>query len=385
MKHRPPGIPAPGRRGPSPDVGASQPWKRWLACALLAVGAAPTAFGQAPEPAPAWQLEMRSSRHSDFGSLADLDSEEPAAFTARSGRNLAYVDDELRATHMRGAWSFSLLARSTATLVANRDAVSALHSAAGLTSHTGNEHWAVDARLRGFNGYGVELGRSLALGGNWRLSAAVQALALTRWRDQHIGGTLDFDATTARYSFDLHSRMVNDRLRLPFQDSFATRGAGLLASSTLAWQSGQWGWDLSLRDLGWLHWRGIPRQEFTLSSSTHAVDAQGFVIYRPLLQGRNSQSGHTHQQSGRWATQLHWRATGTGTASAAVDWMPGFGALPSLRWQQRWEGFSTEFGWRFHERAAMAGIRWRGLALGISTSVGSHRSSRALSLTYALP
>jgi hypothetical protein len=331
-----------------------------------------------------WQLQLRSSRHSDFGSLADLDTDDASRIQARGARNLAYIDDEARVQRSAGAWWLAILARQTATLTANGDAVDALRHAQKIGRDGTDRHWNVDARLRGFTGGGIELGRNLALAPEWSGLLLVQGLALSRWRDRHIEGAGDFRAATSTYGFDLRSTEINNRLRFPFQTDSGIRGAALLFGADLNWQRGDWTLSAAARDLGWLYWKGMPQQTFTLSSTTQTVDAEGFIVYKPLLEGRNSQRGLTQRAPARWSAAARWDATRDGHLTLAAEHVQDFGLLPSVAWAQPLGPVQAQLGWRFHERRLELGVAWGAWRLQVGTDrPGGDMHSRMFLVSYS--
>ncbi|WP_119154636.1 hypothetical protein [Caldimonas tepidiphila] len=346
----------------------------------MVLGVAPAVHGASPQ----WQFQLQTDRHSDPLPLADLEKDDFERLQERGRRNLAYVDDEARLSRADGAWTWSLLARSRATLTVNRDAISLLKHGSGHTRAEADTQWHTEARLRGFNGAGLELKRAFEPAPAWRAHLSLQALRLARWRERSIEGPVQFDAARDSYRFDLRSSELNDRLSFPFQREHAPHGAGLLFGAGVSWQGERFGLAASVRDAGWLHWQGMPRQEFTLASDTQAIDADGFVVYKPLLQGRNRQDGLTAHAPLRWKLSGNWQASPDSTLNASIDALPGFGALPAVSWQQRWPFLRTELGWRFHERRATFGVNWHGWQLKLGTDrLGSGAHSRTLSLGYA--
>ena len=332
-----------------------------------------------------WQLKLRSDRHSDGLPLRDLDDDNWDKLVPRAGRNLAYVHDELRITRRHLDWAFSLLARSSATLVVNNEALTLAQQIANGQLPAADARWQTDMRLRGFSGAGVELGRGHTLSPEWSARWSVQALALTRWRDRSLHGPVSFDAASATYSFDLHSRETNDRLRFPFQESFDPRGAGLLLGGELAWQGERWSAALALHDGGWLRWAGVPQQRARLNTATQTFDADGFLVYQPLIVGQNTQEATTVTRPWHGTLKTAYRMTAATAFGLTIDTVPGFGALPALRWRQRLGAVELGIAWRVHERRATLSASWRGWQLRAGTDrfgAGSH--SRELMASYSV-
>lgn len=354
--------------------------------AAAAQAAAATAPAQAPPPdAPAvWEIAVRADRHSDPLPLADLESEEFDRLRARSGRNLAYIEDEIRASRTQGAWTWSLLARSSATLVVNQDGMELAAQVARVVPADRDRLWNAEADFRAFNGAGVETARTFALARAWHAGVSVQALSIARWREREIDGTVSYEAATRGYRFDARSSEISSRLDFPFRQSFSSSGQGLLLGGTLEWRSPQLTLGLSMRDLGWLRWRGVPRDDARLSSFTQSYDADGFVVYKPLIQGQYSQAGSTVRLAPKWTLSGRWQSEGHGRFELATDWLPDFGALPSVGWGQRFGAVDLGLGWRFHERRATLSLAWQGLRLRFGADrLGSGAHSRDVALGWA--
>lgn len=364
---------------PSSFIPPTTSLQRRLQAALLAATLAACGSAAGAD----WALQVRSERHSDFSSIDDLRDDNAAGYRARHARNLAYVEEEVRLQRSEGLWSLALLGRSSATLVANEDAVNAVRHVRGIGRDAADRQWDVEARMRGFAGVGAELGRAFQAGPEWSGAVLVQALALTRWREREVNGVADFQSATGTYAFDLRSRELNDRLSFPFQQSSAAAGAALLFGADLAWQRGAWRAHAGVRDLGWLHWRGLPQQDLTASSSTRAVDAEGFVVYRPLLQGQNRQGGLTRRAPYRLQLDASWQATEHGSLEVAARKFEGYAFLPSIGWKQGWGKLQAAAHWQLHERRLVLDVGWENWHAFLGTDkLGSGAQSRAFGLRY---
>ena len=354
--------------------------KRHLAAALVAL-----ATGAAAADTPgAWQLSLRADHHSDGLPLADLSADDPLQRLApRAGRNIAYADDELRASRRAGASTWSLVARQQATLATNDDTLRLLLQASGRAPTAVDQRWNATLRYRQFAGVGVEFGHRFAPAEAWQATLAVQGLQLRHWRERRIAGPVDYTAATGTYRFNLASHEADDRIVAPFQQPFARRGAGLLLHGELAWDAQPWRISLGVRDLGWLHWRGLPQQDLVLATDTRAVDADGYVIYAPLVQGRDSQGGHTRRLGGWWTARAAWSFDTTRRLELSAETLSGFGVLPALAWQQDVGEAALSLGWRVHEQRLTVGLGWRGLALRLGADrLGPEAQSRDIGLSY---
>ncbi|MBA4175256.1 MAG: hypothetical protein C0505_01630 [Leptothrix sp. (in: Bacteria)] len=371
-----------------PAVGLPKGVARRLATTVVGLAAATAGAAQdaAPEPA-VWQLELHSKRHSDALRLAVFDRDAWDEVAPRRGRNLVYIDDGLRLSRRQGAWTWAAVARSSATLVAGEAALRLAADVATGRQPATDLATDVDLRLRGFSGAGLAFGRTHAPAAGWQLQWEVQALALGRWIERRLAGDVRYQAADARYGFALQSLELDNRLDFPFRLGYARRGAGLLLAGSLAWD-GQGAWARAgLHDGGWLRWRGVPQQDAVLNTSTQAVDADGFLIYRPLIEGQNRQTGRTRSQP--------WRGTLAAGATLRdgqrlglhLDHVPQFGWLPALGWQRPAAvpgGLSLGARWQVHERRLGLTLDWRGFTLraGADRLDGQARS-RELALSYA--
>ncbi len=383
-----------------------------LACAAAAQPAAAQAACDAAAQACAGGVVtfgLRSDHHADPVSLALMGhghwrSRDWAQVAPRPGDNLARIDDEARLGWQArsGAWAgwqMALLARSQATLVASHDALALAAQLARGERPPADADWAARVRLRAFTGAGLAFGREHALTfvpapGRWQAAWELQGLVLGSWRERSIAGPVHLDAASQRYGFALGSSEAYNRLRLPFLQAAARRGAGLLLGARLDWQGeGAWApWaSLALRDGGWLHWRGMPQQQATLDTDTATTDADGFLVYQPLIQGRNRQSALTRWQP--WRTRLAGGVTAAGGQrwGLRLDTEPGWGVLPALTWQlpaaaagaPGWAGLGWQAEWRTHERRLTLGLDWRGLSLRLGADrLGGGARSREWALVW---
>lgn len=350
----------------------------------VALSSAAWCAAAAPAAPPVWEISVRADRHSDSLPLADLEDEAFDRLRVRGGRNLSYIEDEIRASRTQGAWTWSLLARSSATLVVNQDGMELAAQVAKVVPADRDRLWNAEADFRAFNGAGVEVARRFALARHWHAGLSVQALSIARWREREIDGTVGYEAATRGYRFDARSTEISSRLDFPFRQSFSSSGLGLMVGGSLEWRLPQLTLGVAMRDLGWLHWRGVPRDDARLSSFTQTYDADGFVVYKPLIEGQYSQAGSTVRLAPKWTLSARWQTERHGRYELATDWLPHYGALPSVGWAQRVGAVDLGLGWRFHERRATLSLAWQGLRLRFGADrLGAGAHSRDVSLGWA--
>ena len=371
-----------------------------LATLLDASRAQPVATPAADDTA-AWQLSAQSDRHSDALPLAAWGGDDWRQLQPRSGRNLAYIDEQLRLQRRSGSWTLGLVARSQATLVASAPTLALAALLAQGRQPSAPQQWAVDMRLRGFAGAGVSLAvdsasdarwaqaLGAATGGPWLASLSTELLALGRWRERQLAGSVSHGGDAAdNYGFALRSDELDDRLSAPFQQAFARRGSGVLLGASLQWQNRDWAARAAVQDGGWLHWRGLPRQQLALNTSTLGFDADGFLQYQPLLTGQNSQRRQTRLQPWTGTLAVAHQLDTLRSLGLTLRQLPGAPLLPALEWRQRSGALQWSLGWQLHERRASLYLAWGGWALRAGADrLGASAHSRNLALTWqsALP
>ena len=363
-----------------PYLPVMAPWRP--VAGLLLVGAwAACAAGTASRDA--WTASLRTDHHMDAVPLSALGDDDTAlrALSPRPGRNLAYVDDEARLGRRVGAWQWSLLARSHATLVASEDTLDLARSLDQESTPAGDRIWHTRLRYQAFQGAGLELGRALAAPGGWHASWSLQLLRLRHWRERRIDGPVHFDAASGAYAFDLRSAELNDRLDFPFRTAYPNAGMGVLAGGELGFRGDALSAAIEVRDVGQLRWHGMPQQRATLSSETSSRDSDGFLVYQPLVQGRISQRGYSESLPGRWSARASWRDDTLGEMEVSSVWIRDFGALPALGWFTPVAGGRLGLHWRTHERRATVSLDWAGWQLRLGADrLGSGMRSREISL-----
>jgi hypothetical protein len=338
-------------------------------------------------PADAWTLSLRADHHVDAVPLGALGDDEATrrALSPRPGRNVAYVDDEARVGRRVGPWHWSLLARSQATLVSSEDALDLVRGLERDAVPASDRTWHTHVRYQAFQGAGVEVAQVLSPHPGWHASWSLQLLRLSHWRERDIDGPVHFDAASATYAFDLRSTELSDRLDFPFRTGYASAGTGALAGGELGYRGEAVSLSVAVRDVGQLRWRDLPQQRATLSTETGSYDADGFLVYQPLVQGRNSQTGYRQWLPGRWSMRAAWRHDALGELEASSAWIDGFGALPALAWYTPVQDGRLGLHWRVHERRAGVSFEWAGWQLKLGADrLGGGAHTREVSIVGGL-
>lgn len=294
-----------------------------------------------------WTLDVRLDHHDDAVPLRAHgdDDEVLRRLDPRPGRNQAWIDDELRLRHVRGHWSFGLLARSRLSVHVDAETLALVrHVDRDEPASPEGRHWRVDARATGYAGQGLALGwRSAAMRNDVSQEGAstawfeLQGLALTRWIDRRWAGQVSQAGGDGRYAVALQSWRRDDRLVEPMLPAPAGQGRAWLLAGGFRWDFAPT-WELSgaVHDLGRLSWRGIVEEESRLSTDTALRDANGQVNVAPLMQGR-VQARTLSASAPAWAElRLETRVTAHAGASAATRWGGAGSGWWRLGWRQAW-------------------------------------------------
>ena len=334
-----------------------------------------------------WQLSISAAQHSDALPLSLWGADHFApALQARSGANLAYLAHEIRLSH-RGSWGrFGLLTRQSATLTASRGAIELAADAETSGRPAGDRQWTVDADYFAFEGSGLAWQHGWSPAPGWQLQGGVQALVLRRWRERRIDGDAGYDSAGGSYRAGLSSFEAGERLEFPYQTTFSGHGQGLLFDADLHWTGTRLSLHAGVRDVGRLRWSGLPQNTSQLSTDTRSLDADGFVVYQPLIQGRNAQATRSRSPPWRALAFVGWQASEDTRFEAGAEVLRGFGALPQLRATHRRGDWDFGLAVHTYERRVTARLGWRGLQLRVGTDrFGSQAQSRELAVAGSWP
>lgn len=330
---------------------------------------------------------VTSDRFSDPLTLSQLLRNDLVQARSRGSENLIYARDEVRLGVQWRGWSLATLARQSATLVGNEGSVEVIRDieTPGAPPRSYQHH--VDIQFSGFAGYGVALDSPY-----WRVLPGVsvqvggQALSLARWMGRDILGDARFDADTGSYSLHAQSGYFNDRMHFPFQKPYAGQGLGVLFNSTMVWQVSQQG-SLAVRaeDLGRLFWQRLPQDNMVLSTDTREVDADGYLVYKPLISGKYSQDGFSKPAvsiwtlAGRWQFDPQWALDVKGRRiDGAKTWLPYVGVSARTAGGLNWTA-----GWLAHEQAVSTSVSKGGLSLRLAADrLDGPAHARSMSLSW---
>jgi hypothetical protein len=310
-------------------------------------------------------LAMSTARFSDPLSLKALMGSALDQAVPRGPRNLAYVRDEIRLGYRLPAGVLSVIVRQSATLVADEGAVAVVRDVATPGGPGYSYDQPVRLRMSGFVGTGLAFDAE-GRGGDtpWRWWGGVQLLRLNRILERDLHGEVAYDMATGIYGLQAQSSYASDRLTFPFQRGFPSSGVGLLFQGGVGrWVSDAGYLALKVEDVGRLNWSGLPREDMSLSTRTSQVDADGYLVYRPLANGRNRQDRYSVAAVSTWTLEGEWLAGEHWSALAKVRRIDGFDRLLP----------STGVGWRQGDWRLSVGRMWYERALSLGVSRGAWR------------
>lgn len=304
---------------------------------------------------------------------------------ARPGINLIRVDKsaEVEFKSPNGLYSFGLTTRSVGRLLVSEETVRNLRFVANREAQANDWLANVQLHMEGFSGTGVQWQQKLNLSPQIQWRVGGQGLLLTQLQSRDFSGQMGYQQLDQSYRFGVVSQDKNTALRLPYQDAVSKLGQGLIFNTQIAWQSQYAGVEFGVKDLGILHWQGVPIRMLKLNSNIAERDSNGYLIYRPLLTGQNAQSSLTMKSP--WVAELTPKLMPTQGQYFSMPWqfIPNFGWLKSYRWTNTQGGIPWAMEWREHDRNLVFQGQWNQWVADIGlTSLNSNTRSQIFKISY---
>lgn len=334
-----------------------------LLAVLVACGAA-CVPGQALAGAPdgalsGWApyVEVRLWEAYDGIPIKQFESDWSVGFAPRAGRNVMFQRNRVEAGVEKGPWRLAVEFRQEAVLRTTGDTMRLVHRYKQRIKLSEPATFDVAAAAEGWSAKGLRASRWFEIPGVAarapRLNLAVALYGTPRVRENSLAGQVAGNADD-EYSFSVAQTDVNSRFRYPFMREKAG-GSGASVSAALDWPLGEASrFTLKLDDLwGRLKLRNVPQTEQVVDSAVAHYDDEGYVNYRPLLSGQNSQISKTVKMRRSGAAALSSRFGAWG-AALQVERYAGT-TIPTLT-------ASREFGWG--KLSASVETRFKTLGLG---------------------
>lgn len=286
-------------------------------------------------------VEVRLWEAFDGIPIRQFDKDWSVGFAPRTGRNVSFQRNRGEAGVEKGAWRLAWEYRQEAVLITNRDTMELVHLYKQRVKLAAPTAFDVQARMEAWSAQGLRVSRWFELPGGRatqapRLNLALALYGKPRVRDNAVTGSAT-RGTSDEYTVDLVQTDINSRFSYPFMQQ-AYGGSGSSASLALDWPLGAAGsFKLKLDDV-WsrMRLRNLPQTEQRVNSAVAHYDEQGYINYRPLLSGQNSQVGRSSKLRRSGAATLASRF-GLWGASVQIERYAGE-TIPTL-------AVSRQFGW----------------------------------------
>ncbi|MBI3284369.1 MAG: hypothetical protein HYZ65_05880 [Burkholderiales bacterium] len=302
-----------------------------------------------------WQAyaSLQSLAAYDAIPVRELDGDWSRGYEPKAGDNLFLQRHRAGFGMEKEGWQVGLEYRQQGVLHASRDTLE-FYRIYRLRQRPGSARaFDLDAQFRSWSAAGMRVGRSIsfeaAAGDTLVLVLAGSLYAHPRQRDIGVHGNLNYQPVDS-YAFNAQSLESDTAYRYPFMKDAAPTSSGASVSLALQWQLNQrWQAKLELNDL-WsrMRWSNLPSVRNNINSDVTSYDRDGYVNYRPLLSGQNSQIEKSRNIGASAALNLsysfdRWRI------KAGADRLEGT-TIPAvaLAYWSPWGAWSASYETRFN-------------------------------------
>lgn len=211
-------------------------------------------------------------------------------------------------------WKLSTVQRTEVLIESGRETTDLAHLYKTQTPAPAGRTYNVDLRYAGYEARGWRLDKSW----NWKTPAGhalsfglgYSVLEGTRVRAGSARGSLA-SLGGGNYNYAVSTDDAYTRKTYPFQTEGIPEGRGESLNLALEWKTPQ-GIRLEVMAndlLAQMRWRDIPATAASANTGVTSTDANGFVVYAPVLSGRNARRDFTQKLPGRWGVgaEIPWR------------------------------------------------------------------------------
>lgn len=322
-----------------------------LITAALACGAASAHATETPAT-DGWTVYSDVSfwQASDAVPISQID-DEWTTYSPRAGRNTALMRNRLAAGVEKSRWRLGVEVRQDAWLTTDRASLDVFHQYQQKRKPVPPASFALQASYFSFRAQGLRIGRSFdgpRLGGrasSIELSGAVYGKQ--RLRERSVHGIVTYPQADTYEVLASHVD-ADSRMTYPFMgDKPSASGASLSLAATLplldAWTLRVQADDVASR----LRWKRLPVNTEVLDSETKSYDANGYVNYQPLLNGRRRQVERTFRIPRYTAAALDYRyrdwGAGLHVARYAGETIPTLSVSRAFGWLTLRANVETRF------------------------------------------
>ena len=214
-------------------------------------------------------------------------------YRPRDGRNVALHSARLELSASRSRWEVSAALRSDIAISGSRGAFDVVHAykqkrepASGSEFNLGaTEQGVIWAGLRGARTWVLRPGTEHGL----QLTTAAALLSVRRIQLTDVSGTVRYNSATG-FDFSAQTTQQDSKVQFGGYGTPDALGGGYTTDVGLLWQPSARSFvNLSISDaLSRLNVRQVATEQMGASSTTRLFDSNGYLNYRPLLNGRDS-------------------------------------------------------------------------------------------------
>ncbi len=302
-----------------------------------------------------WQVYTKLNLLAAYDAIPvrNFDSDWSSGYAPKAGRNLFLQRNRAEFGVEKDGWQIGLEYRQQGSLDASHDMVEFYHMYQQRERPVRARDFAIDGQFQSWSAAGLRLAHSFALSADKDtaplLMISGSVYANPRMRDMAISGTANYQSNDV-YSLAVTSLESNTRYRYPFMQNVSPSGSGASISLALQWPLREnLTLHLAANDL-WsrMRWSNLPTVRQQLNSEVTSYDQDGYVNYRPLLSGQNSQMRKQRSIGASAAASLEYRLA-QWQLKSGVDYLEGsYVPMVSASYPTRWGSFTGSYESRFH-------------------------------------
>lgn len=288
---------------------------------------------------------------SDAIPVTEFGGDWASGFSPRAGSNVMLLPTRAEIGAENGQWRLGWEYRQNATIVTTRNTVELVRLYKQRLAPQGAASHVLDVQFDAWSAQGPRLARWFgpAGSGGWvpRVQLAAAFYSSAALRETQVAGTVDYNAAG---QYGLHVRRVEAHSGASYPFMRETPGvSGASLSLAIAWRPANTvSLEVKVDDL-WsrLQRRNVPLTEERIDSAVTQYDQQGYVDYRPLLNGTHRQVSGNRALPRSGAASASY-ALGALSVTAGIERIAGV-TIPtlSLRRQFGWGKLSTSVETRF--------------------------------------
>ncbi len=257
---------------------------------------------------------LRYFAGNDPVSARQYHSDWQGSYHPRNGLNVGFVSVRAGIGAQAGGWRLSKVARTELLVESGREMTDLMHLYKTRISASPGRTYSVDVEYAGYAAKGWRIDKA------WRWQArpghdisfglGYSLLEGNRVRSGSAQGSLT-SLGNGNYAFAVMRDDAYTGKTYPFQTPGSPEGSGGGIDLGLEWkmpQGARLEW-IANDVLGRMRWRDIPGTLSNAGTGVTGTDANGYIVYAPVLSGRNARREFTQKLPVRWAlgVEVPWR------------------------------------------------------------------------------